>query len=62
MFHAKTKHVQLRYHFSKGLISDDTLFLEKIPRLENSTDMLTKVVTIEKLKLCIASTGLHGYG
>lgn len=43
----------------RGLISDGTLFLKKIPGSVNPADMLTKVVTTEKLKLCKASTGLH---
>ena len=60
VFHAKTKHIQLRYHFIRGLINDVILFLKKISGSENPADMLTKVVTIEKLKLCMASTGLHG--
>ncbi|KAD4889451.1 hypothetical protein E3N88_21524 [Mikania micrantha] len=59
VFHGKTKHIQLRYHFIRGLISDGTLMLEKIRGSENPVDMLTKVVTLEKLKLCVASTGLQ---
>ncbi|KAL9263533.1 Retrovirus-related Pol polyprotein from transposon TNT 1-94-like protein [Drosera capensis] len=60
VFHARTKHIQLRYHFIRGLISDDTVLLRKIPGSKNPADMLTKGVTIEKLKLCLASTGFHG--
>ncbi|KAD4180206.1 hypothetical protein E3N88_28797 [Mikania micrantha] len=43
VFHGKTKHMQLRYHFIRGLISDGTLMLEKIRGTENPADMLTKV-------------------
>ncbi|KAD4982213.1 hypothetical protein E3N88_18884 [Mikania micrantha] len=60
VLHGKTKHIQLRYHFIRGLISDGTLMLEKIRGTENPADMLTKVVTLDKLKLCVASTGLQG--
>nr|KYP32732.1 Retrovirus-related Pol polyprotein from transposon TNT 1-94 [Cajanus cajan] len=60
VFHAKTKHIYVRYNFIRELISDCTLLLKKIPRSENPADMLTKVVTTEKLKFCIVSTGLHG--
>ncbi|GJR87471.1 hypothetical protein Tco_0211482, partial [Tanacetum coccineum] len=35
------------------------LSLKKILRAKNPADMLTKVVTTEKLKLCAASTGLR---
>jgi ATP-binding cassette subfamily B (MDR/TAP) protein 1 len=60
VFHARTKHIQLRYHFIRGLMSDGTLSLKKVLGSKNPADMLTKVVTTEKLKLCIASAGLHG--
>ena len=60
VFHARTKHIQLRYHFIRGLTSDGTLSLKKVLGSKNPADMLTKVVTTEKLKLCIASAGLHG--
>ena len=59
VFHSKTKHIQLRYHFIRERINDGTLKLNKIKGTENPADMLTKVVTLEKLKLCIASTGLQ---
>jgi len=59
VFHARTKHIQLRYHFTRELISNGTLSLKKIPGSKNPADMLTKVVTSEKLKLCIVSTGLQ---
>ena len=60
VFHARTKHIQLKYHFISSLIEEGTLLLEKIRGTENSADMMTKVVTREKLKLCQASVGLHG--
>ena len=59
VFHARTKHIQLRYHFTRELISNGTLSLKKILGSKNPADMLTKVVTNEKLKLCIVSTGLQ---
>jgi len=48
----------MRYHFIHYLIEDELLILEKIFGSKNLADMLTKGVTIEKLKLCIASIGL----
>ena len=57
-FHPRTKHIQLRYHFIRSLLDDGQLTLEKIHGAKNPTDMLTKGVTIEKLKLCSTSVGL----
>jgi hypothetical protein len=57
-FHSRTKHIRLRYHFVKSLLEEEVLTLEKIQGNKNPTDMLTKTVTIEKLKLCSTSVDL----
>ncbi|KAL6332866.1 hypothetical protein AAG906_017135 [Vitis piasezkii] len=51
-FHSKSKHIQTKYHFIRYLVEDKLVILEKICGSKNSADMLTKGVTIEKLKLC----------
>ncbi|RVW95191.1 Retrovirus-related Pol polyprotein from transposon TNT 1-94 [Vitis vinifera] len=57
-FHSKSKHIQTKYHFIRYLVEDKLVILEKICGSKNPADMLTKGVTIEKLKLCTASIGL----
>ncbi|RVW59933.1 Retrovirus-related Pol polyprotein from transposon TNT 1-94 [Vitis vinifera] len=57
-FHSKSKHIQTQYHFIRYLVEDKLVILEKICGSKNPTDMLTKGVTIEKLKLCATSIGL----
>ena len=57
-FHSKQKHIQTKYHFIHYLVEDKLVILEKICESKNPADMLTKGVTIEKLKLCAASIGL----
>ena len=59
-FHSKLKHIQTKYHFICYLVEDKLVILEKICGSKNLTDMLTKGVTIKKLKLklCVASVGL----
>ena len=59
VFHARTKHIQLRYHHIRGLVEDGIIALKKILGAENQADMLTKSVTIQKLRLCMASVGLQ---
>ena len=61
-FHLKSKHIQMRYHFIRYLVEDRLLILEKIWGSKNPIDMLTKGVTIEKLKLCAISVGLLTWG
>ena len=57
-FHSKSKHIQTKYHFIRYLVEDKLIILEKICGSKNPADMLTKGVTIEKLKLCATSVGL----
>ena len=57
-FYSKSKHIQSKYHFIRYLVEDKLVILRKIYGLKNPADMLTKGVTIEKLKLCVASVGL----
>ena len=57
-FHSKSKYIQTKYHFIYCLVEDKLVILKKICGSKNPTDMLTKGVTIEKLKLCTVSIGL----
>ncbi|GKD95841.1 retrovirus-related pol polyprotein from transposon TNT 1-94 [Tanacetum coccineum] len=59
VFHGRTEHIKIRYHYILELVSEGTLSLKKILGAKNRADMLTKVVTTEKLKLCATSTGLR---
>ena len=58
VYHARTKHIQVRYHFIRSVIEDKVFELQKILGSENPADMLTKTVTVEKLRLCATSVGL----
>ena len=57
-FHSKSKHIQTKYHFICYLVEDKLVILEKIYGSKNPADIVTKGVTIEKLKLCATSIGL----
>ncbi|GJR62157.1 retrovirus-related pol polyprotein from transposon TNT 1-94 [Tanacetum coccineum] len=58
VFHSRMKHIKIRYHYIRRLVGEGTLSLKKILGAKKLADMLTKVVRTEKLKLCVASTGL----
>ena len=58
VFHSRTKHIQMSYHFIRKLINEGTLNLKKIHGTKNSTYMFTKVFTTKNLKLCMNSTAL----
>ena len=57
-FHSKSEYIQTKYHFIRYLVEDKLVILEKICGSKNPADMLTKGVTIEKLKLCVVLVGL----
>lgn len=56
-FSFKAKAYTMRYHFIHYLVEDKLVILDKICEFKNPADMLTKDVTIKKLKLCAASIG-----
>jgi len=59
-FHSRTKHIHLKYHFIRSVFEDGELKLEKIHTSQNPANMLTKVVTREKLRIRSVSVGLQG--
>ncbi|KAL4582349.1 hypothetical protein LXL04_006896 [Taraxacum kok-saghyz] len=52
MYHSRTKHIDVRYHWLRQAIEEGELKLSKIDTNYNPADMLTKVVTQDKHKLC----------
>ena len=58
-FHSRTKHIHLKYHFIRSVLENGQLKLEKIHASQNPVDMLTKVVTREKLRICLVLIGLQ---
>ncbi|GAA0174911.1 hypothetical protein LIER_41813 [Lithospermum erythrorhizon] len=58
-FHARTKHIGLRYHFIRSLLENEMLTLGKIQGAKNLADMLTKTVSIDKVNMCSTLVGLH---
>ena len=52
VYHAWTKHIDVRFHFVREILEESDLVLEKIHVKENPADMLTKVVSGDKLNDC----------
>ena len=53
VYHAKTKHIDVRFHKIRELIVTGDIVLDKVHTSENVADMLTKPVTIAKFKHCL---------
>ena len=51
--HARTKHIDVRYHFLRDVIEEGDISLMKVHTNKNPADMLTKVVTGSKFKHCL---------
>jgi len=52
MFHERTKHIDIRYHFVCDVISEGNVLVKKISTEANLADMLTKPLPIAKFKFC----------
>ena len=50
VYHARTKHIDVRYHFVREIIEEGGVTVKKIHTTENPADMLTKVVTAVKFQ------------
>ena len=59
MYHSHSKHIEVRYNWLRLVIEQQWFELEKIHTDENLADMLTKVVSREKLKLCAGLAGMN---
>lgn len=49
MFHDRTKHIDVKYHFIRDVISKDIIKIEKIAIQYNPSDMRTKVIPLNKI-------------
>ncbi|CAA0822958.1 Unknown protein [Striga hermonthica] len=52
MYHSRTKHIDVRYHWLRQAMKEQQFKLEKIHTDDNPADMMKKVVTGGKLQLC----------
>lgn len=53
IFHARTKHIDVRYHRIREWVSSGGISLRKVHTKDNAADMLTKSVPTEKFKHCL---------
>ena len=58
MFHERTKHIDVRYHFIRGVIAKGGIKVRKISTHDNPADMMTKHVPTSKFELCSNLVGI----
>ncbi|CAA0841278.1 Unknown protein [Striga hermonthica] len=59
MYHSRTKHIDVKYHWLHQAVEEQQFKLEKIHTDDNPADMMTKVVTGGKLQLCAELIGME---
>ncbi|KAH9762156.1 hypothetical protein KPL70_000706 [Citrus sinensis] len=59
--HEKTKHIDIKLHFIRNVISKGVISMVKVHTDDNPADMLTKVVTTAKFKSCLDKAGLSEF-
>ncbi|KAL5538278.1 hypothetical protein UlMin_045948 [Ulmus minor] len=61
MFHERTKHIDIKLHFIRDVVSQGTVSVEKIYTDENPSDMMTKPVTGAKFKVYLDLLGVAAF-
>ena len=58
MYYARTKNIDVRFHKIRELVATGEFLLKKIHTSQNTTDMLTKPITVDKFKHCMDLTNV----
>ena len=53
MFNERTKHIDIKLHFVREVVSSGKIDVVKIHTEDNPADMVTKPVTYAKFKKCL---------
>ena len=53
MFHERTKHFDVWYHFVCDIIARGDIVVAKVSTHDNPTDMMTKILPIAKFEHCL---------
>ncbi|KAK1649737.1 hypothetical protein QYE76_067542 [Lolium multiflorum] len=58
MFHERTKHIDIKYHYVRDIVAQGKLEVCKISTHDNPADMMTKPVPVSKFELCSSLVGI----
>ena len=59
MFHERTKHIDVKYHYVRDVILQGKLKVWKISTHDNPADMMTKPVHVAKFEFCSNLVGFE---
>ena len=58
IFHERTMHIDVRYHFVRDVLARGNVVVEKVSTHDNPADMLTKTLPLSKFVHCLDLVGL----
>ena len=58
-FHARTKHIDVRYHFIREAVEDRKVMVQYIPTRDNVSNIFTKLLAKAKFQELAELLGLH---
>ena len=61
MYHARTKHTDVRYHWTRKAIREQLFQIRKIHIDKNTVDMMTKSLQKKQMARCIKNAGMSSY-
>ena len=53
MFHERTKHINVRYHFVEEIVAKGDIVVKKVSTLDNPADIMTKSLPFSKFMHCL---------
>jgi hypothetical protein len=59
VFHARTKHIEVHYHFVQERVLSGELELRHVPTDRQVADIFTKALGLDKLRQFSGALGLH---
>ena len=59
MYDARKKHIDVRYHWIREKVENESFHGKKIHTSENLADMLTKIIPKDKFELCKELVGMR---
>ena len=57
-YHAKTKNIDVQYHFVRDMVEDKKVLLKKVDTLKNVVDSLTKSISTKMFSWCRVYVGI----
>jgi hypothetical protein len=58
MFHERTKHIDIKYHYIRDIVAQGKLKVCKISTHDNPADIMTKPVHVSKFEFCSSLVGI----